>query len=207
MKTKKHIEYWKNRKIDWKTSYLDTWNHPHRNVISHVLSTFPWMSLFEIGCGSGANLVNIIKRYPHKQLGGVDINSDAIELARQTLQGGFFKVGSALDLMVSDDAVDVTLSDMCLIYVDPSKIDTALGEIKRITRNHVIFCEFHSKSFYDRIKLRLTSGYHAYNYEKLLEKHGFYDIETYKLTEEMWPGGNPQKTFGFIIKAKVPKRK
>lgn len=167
------------------------------------------MSLIEVGCGAGANLVNIIKSFPDRklQVGGVDINPEAIELARKQFNGGIFKVGPVHDIMMSDDATDIVLSDMCLIYYGPGKIDSAIKEIKRIGRNYVLFCEFHHHSFWKRLQLRLTSGYYAYDYRKLLEKHGFGDIELYKIPEEYWPGGNPQKTFGYLIKARIPRRK
>ena len=205
--THKWSNYWKHRKnIDWKTAYLDTWKHPHRFIISGILKTLPWLSLFEIGCGSGANLMNIVKIIGGKQVGGIDVNEKAIELANKTFDGGIFKVGYGDDIMLSDKSTDVVLSDMCLIYVDPSKIDKYLNEIKRIGRKYVLLCEFHSESFWKRIKLRFTSGYYAYNYKKLLEKHDFYDILSYRLRLEDWPGGEPQKSYGWIFLASIPKR-
>lgn len=202
--TKDHSRYWQERRIDWKVSYLDTWNHPHREMISWALTKYNWISLIEVGVGGGANLVNICKHFKGKQLGGIDVNADAIELTKKTFGGGYFKIGTVEDIMMSDDSADVVLSDMTLIYV--SNIDKAIGEIKRIARSHIILCELHSSRLYDRIKLKWTSGYHAYNYKKLLEKHGFEDIEFTKIPPEVWDG-RPQKPFGYIITAKVPTRK
>lgn len=211
--TKKHKEYWKNRKIDWKTSYLDTWNHPHRQLIANILKLFPWFSLIEVGCGPGPNLVQIVKQIPGRQVGGVDINEDAIALAKETLNGALLKVCSGENLLISDNATDVVLTDMMLIYAGPRKIHKYIEEIKRVARHYVVFCEFHHESWWKRLKLRLQEGYHAYNYEDLLHKHGFYDINIIKIPEELWPepdgtpGHEPQKTFGYIIKAKLPLRK
>lgn len=200
-----HKRFWEERQIDWKKSYLDTWQHPHRTLISKLLSTFYWGSLFEVGCGSGANLKNILMHFKNKQLGGLDVNADAIELAQSVFQGAFFKVGSVEDIMMSDNSADVVLSDMCLIYVkNPHK---AIKEIKRVTRRHILFCEFHSDSWYGKMKLRLTSGYHAHDYRKLLAKHGFYSIQVLKFPKGCWDDGNPQKDYGHFILAKVPKRK
>lgn len=205
-----HKKYWQNRKIDWAKSYTATWNHPHRVLIRKVLSTFNWLSLIEIGCGSGANLIGIVKAFPDRQLGGIDVNPDAIKLVQETFKGGLFKVGSADDIMLSDSATDVIISDMCLIYVGPRKIDEYIEEVKRVARRYVIFCEFHSDSWWNRMALRFNSGYYAYNYDKLLKKHGYYDIIKYKLRESDWPdengiGHEPQKTFAYLIKAKIIK--
>lgn len=203
--TKKHQEYWSNRKIDWKTSYFDTYNHPHRNLIIEALSTIKWLSLIEIGVGGGANILRIIKSFPGRQVGGIDLNKDAIDLCNKTFQGGLFKVNSADDIMMSDDSTDIVLSDATLIYVDPFKINKYLQEIKRITRNHILLCEFHHKSWIKRLKLWVKTGYFAYNWPKILEKNGFYDIQIYKMKEEDWPGGHPWNEYGNIILAKVSK--
>ena len=203
--TNQWSRWWKNRKIDWNKEYAQTWNHPHRNIIVGLLNTFSWLSLIEIGCGAGANLIKIAKNLPGKQLGGVDINPEAIAEAERIFEGGVFKVCPADDVMMSDKSTDVSLTDMTLIYVSPLKITKHLKELKRITRNYIIICEFHSESWWQRLKLRLTTGYNAYNYKKRLQELGFYDIITYKIPDELWPGVKNDK-FRFIIKAKVPRR-
>lgn len=204
--TKQHKSWWENRRIDWKTSYLDTWNHPHRSRITEALASFSWLSLIEIGCGPGPNLINILNKFKNKQLGGVDVNKDAIELAKKAFTDGLFKVCAGNDVMLSDKSTDVSLTDMMLIYVGRTKIDSYIEELKRITRNHVVLCEFHSTSPLKRLWLKILSGYNAYDYKKLLAKHGFFDIMSYKLTPEDWPEGTHQGEFGYIFVARVPKR-
>jgi len=203
--TNKWKNWWINRKLDWKVSYLDNWDHPHRYLISALLSRLQWISLIEIGCGAGANLMNIIKNLPGKQVGGVDVNSEAIALAEKTFKHGVFKVGSAEDIMMSDKSTDVVLSDMCLIYVGSKKIKKYLLEMKRIARKYVVLCEFHSDNLWNKLALKINSGYNAYNYKKLLTKLGFYDVMLTKVPTESWPGGDPQRTFAYLIVAKVPK--
>jgi ubiquinone/menaquinone biosynthesis C-methylase UbiE len=204
--TTQHMKWWAKRQIDWKTSYLDTWNHPHRNIIVAALRTINWMSLIEIGCGPGPNLVKILKNFQGKQLGGIDVNEEAIKLARKTFTDGLFKVSPGNDVMLSDKATDVALTDMALIYVGRLQIGSYIEELKRISRNHVVLCEFHSNSLWKRLWLKMVSGYNAHDYKKLLEKHGFYDIISYKLQPEDWPEGTHQKDFAHVFVARVPKR-
>ena len=203
--TKKHKKFWAQRKIDWKKEYFDTYNHPHRKILVSILKSLPWMSLMEIGCAAGANLAAIINNIPGKQVGGIDISADAIEKAREMFEYGFFKVNSADDIMMSDKSTDIVLSDMTLIYVSKKDIGRYIKEIKRIARNYILLCEFHSDSWWNRMSLKINSGYNAYDWKKILNKYGLKDIVLYKLKEEDWPGGNPQKTFGYIILARVPK--
>ena len=201
--TKQHREYWKNRKIDWNKHYLSTWDHPHRKLVTEVLKAFEWRSLWEIGCGPGPNLVRIAKDFTGKELGGNDINADAIELAKKTFKGAIFDVSSCEDLILSDKSCDVVLSDMALIYIGPTKIKKVLKEIRRVIRNRIVLVEFDSTKWWRRAWLRITSGYNAYDYKKLLEECGYYDIMKFKVPEQFYPNADPvQKEFITIISAK-----
>ena len=206
-RTKDHIKYWKNRKADWKKSYLDTADHPHRKLITGILCDLKgWNAIFEIGCNAAPNMVALLKRRPRTMVGACDVNEEAIKLANETMIGGNFMAGSADDVFMSDKSVDIVLSDMTLIYVSPRDINRYIKELKRVGRQYVLLCEFHSESWWNRKALKFNTGYYAHDYKRLLEKHGFYDICYYKLKEEDWPGGNPQKTFAYLILAKIPYR-
>lgn len=160
------------------------------------------MSLMEIGCGSGPNLINIAKALPGRQLGGVDINPEAITLCNQTFKGGHFRVGSAEDMMMTDKSTDIILSDAFLIYVGPLKINKYLQEMKRVARNNVVLVEYHHKSWWKRQWLRLFSGRHAYDYKKRLGKLGFYDISVINMPK--FEEDNEQSYRQMVI-ARVPK--
>lgn len=211
-------KFWAERKINWEQDYMlavdpvsgkPMWNHPHRALIIAALRTFHWISLWEVGCGAGANLVKIavdFKINPEHQLqiGGSDVNPDAIEAARKFLVGGKFHVESTEDMLLSDDATDVVLSDATLIYIDPFKIKKVIKELVRVSRNRIVLCEFHSTNWLDRWMLRLKTGYNAYNYVKLLEEEGCYDIQVVKMPKELWDGF-PWQPWGAVLIANVPK--
>lgn len=201
--TKTHSSYWKNRKSDWKFHHQSTWDHPHRALLVWMIKTIPFVSLWEVGCGGGANLIKITKELNNKQLGGSDINEDMIALCRETFKNGLFHVESGNDMMMSDKSVDVVLSDMTLIYVDPLEIDSYLNEFKRVGRHYLVLCEFHSTSFWKRLKARL-GGYHVYDYQKRLENAGYYDIMIQHIPEKYWPGTDRNTEFRTIITAKIP---
>lgn len=194
--------YWKRRKIDWKSSYQDTWDHPHRNLIVEALKRLNIGSVLEIGCASGPNLIRIKKELPNVQVGGVDVSADAINLAKRTFPDGIFDVRSATELFYDKKCADSGLSDMTLIYVSPRDIKKALSELKRCVRKGVVLCEFYHPNPFLRFALR-WSGYHAHNYPKLLNDLGFYDIQIRKLSKNDWPGGQPQETYGYLITART----
>lgn len=206
-RTKQHQGYWRDRKINWQDHYTSTWDIPRRHLLVQILKTFHWLSLIEVGVGGGANLVAIAKAIGRGvQLGGIDINPDAIAHTRTLFAGhGIFSVCKADDIMMSDKSTDVVLSDMIYIYVNGKDIDRHMKEAARIGRNHVVFHEFYTQSWWERLKLKATSGYTAHDWKKVLERNDFYDIIIYKIPEEMC-GGDTQKKFSHIIKAKVPQR-
>lgn len=208
--TNEHIKFWRERKIDWGQSYSSTWNHPHRQMVIDALRKFQWRSIYEVGCASGPNLIRIKREFPGAQVGGIDPSEDAINFARATFgSGSLFDVGTGENMMLSDRMTDVVLSDMALIYVGPKNIEKYLKEMRRIARARVVLVEFYHPNFLKRLLLWWKTGYYAHDYRALLTKLGFYDIEFKKITPELWPeadgrpGGEPQKTFGWVISAKL----
>ena len=200
---KRHINYWRNRNIDWKQAYFE--DHPHRDLIVEALRRLKIGSVMEFGCASGYNLYKIRKAFPWVEIGGIDISEDAIETAKKLLpeDTAVLEACSADKVFLSDKSSDVVLTDACLIYFDPLSINKVVKEMKRVARKHVLLVEFNSRNWLKRLALRLFTGYNSYDWKKLLEKHGFSDVEMYKITEEDWPGGEPWKTFGYLISARV----
>lgn len=199
--TEAHTRYWRSRKIDWNQAYF-TPDHPHRQLIIQALEKMNFGSVFEVGCGAGANLHKIHKAFPRVRVGGIDVNQNAIEEARKHLpKNAVLDVRPTDDTFMHDKSVDVLLSDACLIYTDPLRINKTIREIVRITRSRIIFVELHSPSIWERMKVR-KRGYHIYDYKKLLSKHGFYGIDIEKIPKGLWDG-TPWERWGYIITARV----
>jgi len=202
--TKKWTKWWARRKIDWKTHYMNP-NHPHRIMLAGVLKHMRWFSLMEVGCGAGANLVQIANSIPGRQIGGVDINPDAIKFAETQLTNAMLRVCPGDDMMLSDQFTDVVISDMYMIYVSPRRIKKQLNELKRVGRNYVVLFELHSESWWQRFVIKWKEGYNMYDWKKLLEKHGFQDVGLLKIPKDAWPESDLQQKYGHIVVATIPK--
>lgn len=200
--TARHIRFWSERKIDWSEAYTKTIDHPHRRLIIEELQKKPFQSLCEIGCASAPNLLLVKRHFPHVEVGGCDVNKDAIEEAKKMIPNGIFDVRSADNLFFSDKSVDVVLTDACLIYLGSKRIKKALKEIKRIARLRVVFVEFHEKKWWKRLGVMFMTGNHLHNYEKLLEEAGFYDIQIKKMSPHIWPK-TQWEYFGHVITASL----
>ena len=64
----------------------------------------------------------------------------------------------------------------------------------------MIFVELHSVKWLDRFAVWIDNkcSYYAYDYEKLLAKHHFKNIQIFKITERQWPV-HLWANFGFVI--------
>ena len=197
-------KYWKARKINWNTAYMNP-DHPHRQIIIDKLRGFGvFRSVLEVGCAAGANLYKIKQIYPGADIGGIDWNADAIEEAKRMLpRASVLQVGEATDIYISPKGADIVLSDMCFIYLTPKDFRKAIKEAKRVARIGVIFCEFHETNPLKRMLIKFASGYNAYDYQKELTRAGFHDIEIQKLTPTDWPETEKEKGLRAVITART----
>lgn len=196
-------KWWRDRNINWRASYFVP--HAHQKMIAEGVNWDTVGSVVEVGCGAGKNIFMIKKLFPNVQVGGTDINSDAISEAHDIFEehgmtAELLEVCPADDLFMNDKSADLILTDACLLYV--RDIDKVIREFKRVARQGIMFVELHSKIRPQRAWLWWNTGYRAYDYEKLLRRHGFYDITLRKIPKELW-SGQPWESFGFVITAKL----
>lgn len=202
MFTKKHTKFWRERKINWERDYLladGALNHPHRRMIIRRLSELRpgFGSILEVGMGAGANLVLVKKQWPAVEIGGTDINRDAVLTAGKYLKDiKYCDVGDPRHIMMSDKSIDVVMSDACLIYMGRWQIKKALQEMARVAKLNLLLCELHSEK---RVR---HSRYNIHNYVKLLEDLDCYNIELEKIPKQVWPG-TPWEQWGYIITCKT----
>jgi len=167
--------FWKYRHLfnrEWCSGYLsdEALSHPHRKMLLETMEKYyPFETLLEIGCGPGANLINVHRKWPDVELIGQDISKMALENIRKNLPGRYFEI---LPLHLISDIV---LTDAFLIYLKPKRvIDFSWRAVKAL-----IMCEWHSENgpFVDY-------GHWVHNY-----RHLFPGCKITKIPESVWPGG------------------
>lgn len=124
-----------------------------------VLSKLNYDNVLEIGCGVGANLYGMTVK-----IAGIDINEDAIGNAKKLLPHGEFKVGMAESIDYPDKSIDLILTDACLMYVPPQKIEDTVKEMLRVARKYIVMCEWHSKE-------EQYNGHWVYDYQDLFKNY------------------------------------
>lgn len=129
---------------------METTGHPHRHQIVEAVSSFPVLdSVLEVGCASGANLVNLRKCLPGTHLIGIDINRHAIAAACRHFSERrdnniCLHVGRADSLTnVPNASVDLVLSDAVLMFIAPDRIHNVLVEFARVARHGMVLNEYH----------------------------------------------------------------
>lgn len=197
--TKNNKKFWANRKINWTEHYFNP-DHPHRAYIIALLKEMKFTSILEAGCGAGANLYRIRSVFPNIEIGGIELNQDAVDECRKRVANAVIEQGQIDNMYFSDKSADIVLTDAALLYYGSWKIKKALKEIDRVARKGILFCELYSPSWFERLMVRFA-GYNAHNYPKLLKKMGYHDIRVYKIPKEVWPGG-PWEYTGYFILAK-----
>lgn len=169
---------WRSRHLycyGWARGYLGTTSHPHRSQILEVVSSFPALgSVLEVGCASGANLVNLRERLPATQLIGIDINRHAIATAQRHFAASNDKnirllVGRA-DRMpdMPNASVDVVLIDAVLMFIAPDRIHDVMAELTRVARHGLVLNEYHYPG--ERIG-RFDGGRWVYDLVAMLAQH------------------------------------
>ena len=123
--------------------------YPHRATLISLLGEIDHKdSLLDIGCGFGANIININKTFPHLQITGLDINP------KMLAQLGLFIEDNKLQnirlqrhnlnnlLPFADNSFDIIIADAVLMFIPNNKIDFVLSELVRVSKNAIIIHDF-----------------------------------------------------------------
>jgi SAM-dependent methyltransferase len=197
---------WKTRHLykgkRWSREYIGSTNHPHREQIINAISSFaPLVSMLEIGCNSGPNLMLLAQRFPDAIIYGVDINKQAIRTGKKMLEAQNIKnielftcKADALD-WVADKSMDVVFTDAVLMFIGTDKIRKIITEMGRIFRKALVCNEYHSVS---PPKGNYDGGTWVHDYQCLI-KTCIPSLKNIEIVRSTFSGGDWDK-YGALIK-------
>ena len=94
---------------------------------------FGFDTIYEFGCGTGFNLVELAKLYPEKKLHGLEWVSPSVEILRLLREKcGYNITGHLFDMFSPDKNLEVT----------PTSAFLAIGALEQIGKNFEPFLEF-----------------------------------------------------------------
>lgn len=199
---------WSRRGIEEVRKGFTNLEHPDRVwLMEQFDALYPFSSVLEIGCGYGANLVHLARRFPSVQCYGVDINPISVHEGEALLTTLGIKnirllVGKADDLsQFVDESIDIVFTDAFLYLIGPDKIEKVINAMKRISRQAMLIVELHNAdSKHDSAGLGVfTPDGWVRDYRKLLN-HFFSDdfITVTKIPPDIWPTGR-WENLGYLI--------
>lgn len=132
------LSIWQRDKFQGMGYDMGTLNH-RELLIETIEKYFPFESILDVGCATGADLALIQMVMPTTKRSGFDLSPENIKEAKEKGVQADIKEGDLRDLLqdMKTDSVDVVFSNGVIMYVDVDYIK----EMVRVARKAVILSE------------------------------------------------------------------
>ena len=95
-------------------------------------------SVLEIGCGTGIDLRLIPDTF---KIYGIDLNDNALDIAKKKLPNADFKNGDITNLPFEDSSIDFVFTHQLLNYLDDETLERGISEMYRVAGKYIMNCE------------------------------------------------------------------
>ncbi len=140
-------------------------------------------NILEVGCNVG-NQLSLLQAQGFKNLYGIDIFPQAVELAKTHTKNINIIQASAFDLPFKDNYFDLVFTSGVLIHISPKNIKKAMKEIYRVSKKYIWGFEYYNNNHitipYRGNKNRLWKGNFAKMYLDLSPKLELVKEKMYK---------------------------
>ncbi|AFS81898.1 class I SAM-dependent methyltransferase [Candidatus Nitrosopumilus sediminis] len=127
-------EFWNIYSNENETRYNEEFSKFVRDLAISLRCT----SVLEIGCGTGIDL----RLFPNTfQIYGVDLNDNALNIAKEKLSIADFKKGSIVELPFEDSSVDFVFTHGLMNYLDDDTLEKGISEMFRVACKYIMNCE------------------------------------------------------------------
>lgn len=101
-------------------------------------------SILEVGCNTG-NQLNMLQSQGYGSLYGLELQSYAVEKAKQLTHNINIIQGSAFDLPFKDNYFDLVFTAGVLIHISPEDLPRIMKEIYRVSKKYIWGMEYFSE--------------------------------------------------------------
>ena len=109
-------EFWNKYTDENEARYNEEFSKFTRDLAISLRTT----SVLEIGCGTGIDL----RLFPDTfEIKGIDLNENALKIAKEKLPQGDFKKGDITDLPFEDSSIDFVFTHQLLNYLDDETLE------------------------------------------------------------------------------------
>ena len=127
-------EFWNKYTEGNETRYNEEFSKFTRDLATSLRCT----SILEIGCGTGIDL----RLFPDTfQIYGIDLNDNALDIAKEKLSIGNFRKGTITDLPYEDSSIDFVFTHQLLNYLDEETLEKGVAEMHRVAGRYIMNCE------------------------------------------------------------------
>ncbi|MCK5451179.1 MAG: methyltransferase domain-containing protein [Candidatus Omnitrophica bacterium] len=114
------------------------------------------IKILEVGSNVGNQLL-MLQRMGFKNLYGIEINQQAVDMSKKRMDGVNIIQGSAFDIPFKTGYFDLVFTCGVLIHIAPENLKTAMKEIHRCTSKYIFGYEYFSEK-YEEIEYRGNKG-------------------------------------------------
>lgn len=138
-------KWWKEQKT-YKKEFWDKYteenearyNEEFAKFTRDLANSLHCTSVLEIGCGTGIDL----RLFPDTfEINGIDLNDNALKIAKEKLPQGDFKKGNITDLPFEDSSIDFVFTHQLLNYLDDETLEKGISEMLRVAKKYIMNCE------------------------------------------------------------------
>lgn len=132
-------EFWNKYSNENESRY----NEEFAKFVRDLAISLRCTSVLEIGCGTGIDL----RLFPDTiQFGGIDLNNQALDIAKEKIPNGNFKNGTISNLPFDDSSVDFVFTHGLMNYLDDDTLEKGIAEMFRVSRRWIMNCEKFEKT-------------------------------------------------------------
>lgn len=121
-------------------------------------------TVLDVGCGAGVLLKSVVENFNATTGVGVEPSTEAVALLDRTYEGDervSFRQGTINKLPFETDSFDLVMCWSVLHWVGRNEYLQALGELIRVTREHLLIMDFVAAADY-RVPYRHSEGLFTY---------------------------------------------
>ena len=133
------VEFWNKYTIENESKH----NVEFTKFIKDMATSLRSNNVLEIGCNSG----NDLRDFPNDfEVHGVDLNEQALEIAKKRFPTFKFDKGSITDLPFEESSIDFVFTHNVLNYIDEDDMDKAINEMYRVSKKYILNCELYDEN-------------------------------------------------------------
>ena len=102
------------------------------------------IKILEVGSNTG-NQLSLLQKMGFKNLWGMEINEQAVNIAQKITKNIYFCKGTILDIPFKDGFFDLVFTSAVLMHVHPENLPKAFSELYRVSGNYIWCYEYFSK--------------------------------------------------------------